>query len=99
MRRGILNRWCEERGYNKLALGHHLDDAVETFFLNLLYGRRLDAMKPATPSERGVVTVRPLIWVPEATVQSWREREGVEVVPCPVCDSFPASKRRETKRY
>lgn len=99
MRRGVLNAWCAERGFTKLALGHHLDDAVETFFLNLLYGRRLDPMKPATPSERtGVTTIRPLILVNEAKVHSWVDRHGVEVVPCPVCDSFPESRRRDLKQ-
>lgn len=99
MRRGVLNQWCAARGFNKLALGHHLDDAIETFFLNLLYGRRLDPLKPATPSERtGVTTVRPLILVEEAKIKAWVASHEVEVVPCPVCDTYPESRRRDLKQ-
>lgn len=98
MRRGILNDSCAERGYNKLALGHHLDDAIETFFLNLLYGRRLDPMKAATPTDNGkVTTIRPLILLEERKVVSWVEDWGIPTVACPVCDTFPASKRRDMK--
>ena len=98
MRRGILNDGCAERGYNKLALGHHLDDAIETFFLNLLFGRRLEPMKAATPTDNGkVTTIRPLILVEERKVVSWVEEHAVPTVACPVCDTFPASKRREMK--
>lgn len=96
MRRGILNRWCAENGYTKLALGHHLDDAVETFFLNLFFQRRLDPLKAATPSDsHGVVTIRPLILVEERKVIAWRDHYDVGVVACPVCDTFPDSQRRE----
>ncbi len=99
MRRGILNSYCAERGYNKLALGHHLDDAAETFFLNLLFQRALSPLKAATPSKVGVTTIRPLIMVPEAKIIAWSEQYSVPVVPCPVCDTYPESKRRDTKEF
>lgn len=99
MRRGILNRWCAERGFNKLALGHHLDDALETFFLNLLYQRQLDPLKAATPaSSHPVITIRPLILVEERKIVAWRDRHSLAPIPCPVCDSFPASRRRDLKQ-
>ncbi|MEE2644038.1 MAG: ATP-binding protein, partial [Myxococcota bacterium] len=95
LRRGILNRWCAEEGYNKLALGHHLDDAAETFFLNLLYGQRLAPLKAATPaSEHPVTTIRPLLLVEERRIRAWATRSGLAPVDCPVCDSFPDAKRR-----
>ncbi len=98
MRRGILNEFCEREGFNKLALGHHLDDAVETFFLNLFFGRRLEPLKPATPtSDSSVTTIRPLILVEERKVEAWVEEHDVPTVPCPVCDTFPESKRRDLK--
>ena len=73
LRRGILNEWCAEHGYNKLAMGHHLDDAVETFFLNLFYGRRLEPLKPFTPTTaaRGPTTIRPMILVDEEQIKGW----------------------------
>jgi tRNA 2-thiocytidine biosynthesis protein TtcA len=96
LRRGHLNEWCRERGIRRLALGHHLDDAIETFFLNLFFGRRLDPLKPATPTESGdVVTVRPLIRVPEKAIVDWVRRNALRPVPCPVCDVAPQSSRRD----
>lgn len=98
MRRGILNEFCAEHGFNKLALGHHLDDAVETFFLNLFYQRRLEPLKAATPTADGqVTTIRPLILVEERKIEGWVDEHAIPTVPCPVCDSFPASRRRDLK--
>jgi tRNA 2-thiocytidine biosynthesis protein TtcA len=96
MRRGILNRWCDEAGFTRLALGHHLDDAIETFFLNLFFQRRLDPLKPLTPSDThsSVATIRPLILIEERNIRDWVKRHQVETVACPVCDSFPESSRR-----
>lgn len=99
MRRGILNEFCQANGFNKLALGHHLDDAVETFFLNLFYGRRLEPLKPATPTDDGAVTtIRPLLLVEERKIEAWVAEHDVPTVPCPVCDTFPESKRRDLKQ-
>ncbi|MBA2663388.1 MAG: tRNA 2-thiocytidine(32) synthetase TtcA [Bradymonadaceae bacterium] len=98
MRRGILNKFCADNGYNKLALGHHLDDAVETFFLNLLFGRKLDALKPATPATGiDVVAIRPLILVEERKIEAWVSAHGLTTVACPVCDSHAESRRRDLK--
>ncbi|RAL25322.1 hypothetical protein DL240_03675 [Lujinxingia litoralis] len=100
MRRGILNAHCAERGYTKLAMGHHLDDAVETYFLNLLFGSRLDPLKPATPAEtHPVTTIRPLILVEERKIEAWVEEVGLAPVACPVCDTFPDSSRRDVKTF
>lgn len=97
MRRGILNRWCEENGFNKLAMGHHLDDAVETFFLNLLFQRKLEPLKALTPSQAGVSTIRPMILVEERKVEAWVTDAGISPVACPVCDDYPLSQRRNIK--
>ncbi len=94
MRRGVLVDWCVSRGINRLALGHHLDDAIETFFLNLFFQRRLDPLKPLTPTDHGVSVIRPLLLVEEAQVVAWRDTHKLEPIPCPVCDSIPTSKRR-----
>ena len=98
MRRGILNQWCADSGYNKLALGHHLDDAMETFMLNLLFGRRLDPLKPATPSStQNVTTIRPLLFIEERKIEGWMQTHQLQAIPCPVCDSFDDAKRRDLK--
>ena len=96
MRRGILLDWCREHGFSRLALGHHLDDAIETFFLNLFFQRRLEPLKAATPSDStGVVTVRPLILVEEVQIVDWLAQSGLRAIECPVCDRFPRSSRRD----
>lgn len=96
MRRGVLNDWCVTEGFDRLALGHHLDDAVETFFLNLFFQRKLEPMKAATPSETGVTTIRPLILVEERQIIDWVTRSGLRPIACPVCDETPRSSRRDT---
>jgi tRNA 2-thiocytidine biosynthesis protein TtcA len=99
LRRGILNDFCRTHGFDKLALGHHLDDAVETFFLNLFFGRRLEPLKPLTPTDDGTVaTIRPLLLVEERKIEGWVSDHGVPTVDCPVCDSFPESRRRDLKQ-
>lgn len=95
MRRGVLLDWCSTEGMTHLAIGHHLDDAIETFFLNLFFQRKLEPMKPVTPSESGVRTVRPMILVEEAQVIDWVARAGLTPIGCPVCDGFPRSSRRD----
>jgi len=95
MRRGVLLAWCKEQGHSHLALGHHLDDAVETFFMNLFFGRRLEPMRAVTPSDNtGVTVIRPLLLVEEAKVIAWARQAGVATVDCPVCSSYPRSQRQ-----
>lgn len=94
MRRGVLNRWCEEHGFQKLALGHHLQDAIETTLMNLLFGRRLEPMTPLRRGDRTEVTViRPLLLVDEPKIRGWVEQHAVPVVPCPVCDPLGDARR------
>jgi len=98
LRRGILNNYCDSQGYTKLALGHHLDDAIETFLLNLFYGRRLDPLKALTPTTRAdVVTIRPMILIEERKIAAWAIQHEVPVIDCPVCDTVPESRRRDLK--
>ena len=65
MRRGALYRVAQERGFNKVALGHHLDDAVESFFMNFLYNGALRSMPPIYKAENGLKVIRPFIMVRE----------------------------------
>lgn len=87
MRRGALNQAIKERGMNKLALGHHYDDAVETFVMSLLYEGRISCFQPVTNLDRmGVVQIRPMLYIPERTVDSFAQRMGLPVISnrCPV---------------
>lgn len=97
MRRGALSKTLNELGYNKIALGHHYDDAVETFLMNLLYEGRLSCFQPVTHLSRANVTqIRPMLYLTEAMVIKFAQQENLPVVfnPCPV-DKH--TKRQEIK--
>ena len=87
MRRGALHSAAQKIGCNRVALGHHLDDAVETLFLNLIYSGRLDTFKPYTYLDRrDLILIRPLICIPEKTLATLCRLEDLPRVhnPCPV---------------
>jgi len=97
MRRGALNEALLARGIRKIALGHHFDDAVETFFLSLFYEGRISCFQPVTDLDRtGVLQIRPLLYCTEAQIASAAQRLCFPVVhnPCPA-DGF--TKRQEVK--
>lgn len=87
MRRGALNDMAKEYGCDTLALGHHLDDVLETFFLSLLYEGRVNCFSPFTYLDRSRVTqIRPMIYVRETDIKSVVKRCDIPVMPkvCPV---------------
>ncbi len=87
MRRGALHKAAKELGCNRVALGHHLDDALETFFLNLLFAGKLDTFKPHTYlSRRDLYLIRPLICLTGQNIASLARLEKLPVIesPCPV---------------
>ena len=87
MRRGALDRAASELGCGKLALGHHADDVIDTFMLNLLYGGRIETFSPVTRLDRsGITLIRPMIYVREKELSGFVKKAGLPVVksPCPV---------------
>lgn len=97
MRRGALNTAVKEHGYNKLALGHHFDDAVETFMMSLLFEGRLNCFKPVTYMSRtGVTQIRPMVYAGEMRIANLAESLGLPVV-VNTCPEDKESKRREIK--
>lgn len=97
MRRGALNQALLDLGCNKLALGHHFDDAVETFLMSLLYEGRISCFQPVTHLDRtGVTQIRPMLYIHEKTVDSFAKRMDLPVLQnrCPV-DKH--TKREEVK--
>ena len=97
MRRGALNQALLDRGLNKLALGHHYDDAVETFVMNLLFEGRIGCFQPVTKLDRtGIIQIRPMLYIHEKTVDSFAKRYELPVVEnrCPVDKQ---TKREEVK--
>lgn len=86
MRRGILHNICVENGFNKIALGHHFDDAVQTFFMNLCYGGKLGCFSPKSYlSRKDITMIRPLIFCQEREIQNAAARMELPVVKsrCP----------------
>lgn len=99
MRRGGLNDFAVEMGCNKVALGHHNEDVLETFFLSLFYEGRLNCFSPVTYlSRRDIHVVRPMIYLPEGDIKGYAKRENLPIVhnPCPM-DGI--SKRQDMKEF
>lgn len=87
MRRGALNQTILDRGFNKLALGHHYDDAVETFLMSLIYEGRISCFQPVTNLDRtGIVQIRPMLYIHERTVEHFARQQNLPVLEnrCPV---------------
>ena len=97
MRRGALNQALLDRGLSKLALGHHYDDAVETFVMNLLFEGRIGCFQPVTNLDRtGIIQIRPMLYIHEKTVDNFSRRMDLPVIEnrCPVDKT---TKRGEVK--
>ena len=98
LRRGILYRYAKENGYNKIALGHHRDDIVETLFLNMFHGGKLAAMPPKLLNNEGeVVVIRPLAYCKESDLTRYAEERQFPIIPCNLCGSQANMQRQNIK--
>ena len=97
LRRGILNETAVALGANKVALGHHYDDTVETFALSLIYEGRISCFLPVTYLDRtGLTLIRPMLYLHEKTIRNFAEREHLPVVHTP-CPADKNTKREDIK--
>ncbi len=97
MRRGALNGVAKERGCNKLALGHHADDVLETFFLSLIYEGRISTFMPTSHMDRSNITlIRPLIYIEEKYLSGLARRYELPIIHNP-CPQDKHTKREEIK--
>ena len=88
LRRGILYRVAEELGATKIALGHHRDDMLQTFFLNMFFGGRLKGMPPKLVSDSGKhIVIRPMAHVAEKDLTRWAAHRAFPIIPCTLCGS------------
>jgi tRNA 2-thiocytidine biosynthesis protein TtcA len=98
MRRGALNHWAVEHGCNKVALGHHFDDVIETFFLSLFYEGRLSCFDAICFLDRmGVTVIRPLIYVEERDIASYAKKAALPVTKS-LCPADGNTKREQIKQ-
>jgi tRNA 2-thiocytidine biosynthesis protein TtcA len=98
LRRGILYRVADELGCNKIALGHHRDDILETFFLNMFFGAKIKGMPAKLVSDDGKhMVIRPLAYVKEADTERYAEVKQFPIIPCDLCGSQENLQRKQIK--
>jgi len=99
LRRGALYTYAAEHGFTKIALGHHRDDMVATFFLNLFFHAKLSGMPPKLLSDDGRhVVIRPLAYVPEDDIAAYAEAKAFPIIPCNLCGSQENLQRKQVQR-
>ncbi len=99
LRRGALYRYAAESGFTKIALGHHRDDIIATFFLNLFFHASLKAMPPKLRSDDGRhVLIRPMAYAAEEDIAAYARARGFPIIPCTLCGSQPNLQRAQVRR-
>ncbi|AVP99735.1 tRNA 2-thiocytidine(32) synthetase TtcA [Ahniella affigens] len=99
LRRGSLYTFAEREGFNKIALGHHRDDLVETMFLNLFYHAKLSSMPPKLRSDDGKhIVIRPLAYCAETDIADYAEAMAFPIIPCNLCGSQETLQRKVIKQ-
>lgn len=98
LRRGILYRVADELGATKIALGHHRDDIMETFFLNMFFASKIKGMPPKLQSDDGRhIVIRPLAYVREADTERYAAIKNFPIIPCDLCGSQENLQRKQIK--
>ncbi len=98
LRRGVIYRTAKELGANKIALGHHRDDIVETLFLNMFFGAKMKSMPPKLgTNDKQNIVIRPLAYCSEKDIASYARGMGFPIIPCDLCGSQENLQRQKVK--
>jgi tRNA 2-thiocytidine biosynthesis protein TtcA len=98
LRRGVIYRTAKELGANKIALGHHRDDIVETLFLNLFFGAKMKAMPPKlSTNDKQNIVIRPLAYCSEKDIAAYARQMAFPIIPCDLCGSQENLQRQKVK--
>ena len=98
LRRGVIYRTAKELGANKIALGHHRDDIVNTFFLNMFFGGKMKSMPPKLATDNGDhIVIRPLAYCAEKDIASYARAMEFPIIPCNLCGSQENLQRKKVK--
>ena len=98
LRRGVLYQYAKDHGFNKIALGHHRDDMVETLFMNMFFGGTMKAMPPKLRSDDGDnILIRPLAYCEEKDLIKYAQMRAFPIIPCNLCGSQDGLQRQTTK--
>jgi tRNA 2-thiocytidine biosynthesis protein TtcA len=99
LRRGIIYRYAKEHGFNKIALGHHRDDLIESLLMSIFYNGKIASMPPKLLSNTGEhIVIRPLVYCQEKDIHQWAQIREYPIIPCNLCGSQDNLARQRTKR-
>ena len=99
LRRGTIYEYAKKIGANKIALGHHREDVLETFLLNLFFGGKLETMPPKyLTDDQQFTVIRPLVYCAEKAIQEYADLREFPIIPCNLCGSQPKMQRQMIKK-
>jgi tRNA 2-thiocytidine biosynthesis protein TtcA len=99
LRRGTLYEAAKDLGCNKLALGHHLNDILETFFLNFFFAGKMETMPPKFRNDKGdLIVLRPLAFCKESDIEAYSNHKNFPIIPCNLCGSQENLQRKKVKQ-